>query len=278
MKKTSLLFSLILFSCASSRQGESGVSIPPSEEGVGSTASVGMQAPQADVSEEVRTLVFNSQNAGFLRHDFNTYIALWADDGRLIVGRSEEPAATDTVWDYPRLYASRRMRFRSPTTTTTLDHEDVEVEVSGENATLRCRTISGGEDWTEEMREVYRLRLTSDGWRIVENRAWPISKTINGEELIYSQETWSWLDRAFNEALDRGDTDGAVNAAVSGYRYREAFETARDAASIGDALAHDPLRYGHLAILLGEESEALEAFREARRRDPTIDVPRWALE
>ena len=112
----------------------------------------------------------------------------------------------------------------------------------------------------------------------MENRAWPISRQSRGEELVYNDETWARLDRELEEALDRGNIDAAVNRAIAAFRFRDAFDAARDAASIGDALASDHLRLGHIAVLIGDEQVALESFREARRRDPAVTVPDWALE
>lgn len=276
MKYPTLILLLMLVGC-SSPQGttqQSGAS-PGEHEEVEPQES---QRSTVDENETIRAIVTESQVAGFVRHDLEAYIAPWADDAQLVIGRSEESATTDTVWDHSKLLASRRMRFRDAPTAVSMRHEDVTVEVVDDSATLRCRTLSSGQGWTEEMHEVFRLRRAPEGWMIVENRAWPISRTFGGEELLYDGATWARLDQAYDEALDRGDIEAAVNAALAAFRFGEAFETARDAASIGDALALDHLRLGHMAVLIGEEAIAIEAFLEARRRDAEVQVPSWALE
>jgi len=235
--------------------------------------------PADQRSEEIRETVFTAQRAGFLHHDVDAYLEAWADDGRLVIGRGPEPSEHDTTWDRERLEASRHMRFAAePPDDRQMEHADVEVRLEGDGrAELRCRTTTRTGRMVEVVDEIYRLQRTEDGWRIVENRAWPVRVGTPDDMVEYDAEAYRDADRAVADALDRGPPAAAARVMMAAWRFEEAYDVARRAVEedpTPDAL--DVL--ARLATLLGEREVAVDAYRRLHEASPDAGLPEWAHE
>ena len=52
-----------------------------------------------------------AMRAGFLEHDLDAYMKVWAPEGRLIAGRTSTPDAHDVTMSYAQIEATKRLRF-----------------------------------------------------------------------------------------------------------------------------------------------------------------------
>lgn len=225
----------------------------------------------------VREAVESSQRAGWLRHDVEAYLDAFTDDATLVLGRGPDPGPRDTEWDRAHLEASRRMRMTGPPPAgLEVAFEDVVVELDGDAAVYRCRTISSQPALVETVGEIYRLRRTSAGWRITHNRAWLLAVDHGDERRVLGEEAWLALDEQAEIAAEAGDGLRATHLLLAGWRFREALEAARALAADEESGAWAHSLHGQVAILLGERAQAVAALRAANALDPSVAVPEWA--
>jgi hypothetical protein len=225
--------------------------------------------------EAVKRAVIGAQEAGWLRHDFKTYMAQWADDARIVIGRAEQPGKYETVFDRKQIEATRRMMMsgKAPTDRK-INYEDVKVKLEKDQAELRVRNTGFfGEDY-QTVAEIYRLRKTPAGWKVYLNRAWVLKSRWGNQVTTFDADTWKKLD-AEADALVATDKRGdrAANALVAAYRFSEAHKLLKKVTAQKDATAGEWLQSGYIALTAGQAEEAMSAFRMALKLDPRAPVP-----
>lgn len=225
-------------------------------------------------AQAIERVVLESMQAGFARRDVDGYMAAWAPDGRVISGRTEAPGPYDVTLDHDALASSRRLRLSLPDRPSMdVRLSDVRVEVTGDTAVMHTLTHVNvqGEDTTAG--EVYRMRRTRDGWRIVENRFWPRTVRRDGAEVAATDAEWARLDAAVDEARRAGDPEKRVFALMDAWRQREAADEAKRLAQAqpDDKLAQ--MLHAHAATSVGRTEEALAAYKRIHERWPDAPVP-----
>ena len=231
----------------------------------------------ADQVKSIEQVVFEAQRAGFERHDLKAYMRQWTDDAQIVLGRSAEPDKSDVVLDRKQIEATRRLMFRDMLDPALkLNHEDVQVEVTGDRAELRVRTTATFEGGFEAGREIYRLRKTPDGWKVFLNRWWPTKTQSGAETITYDAATWKSLDDRVTKARQDGDPHELISALRSAYRFAEAHATARKLTDRPDATVDDWVSRGFAALYAGDADDTLRSFEKARTLDPDASVPPFA--
>jgi hypothetical protein len=199
---------------------------------------------------EVERTVFDAQRAGFEQRDLAGYMAAWAEDARLVAGRTERAGPHDVTLTRSQIEATKRVRFPH-LPELTLSFEVQHFEYDGKAALLRTlSTLRGPENFVEQNVEVYRLRREAGSWKVHENRYWPVRVATETEVIIYGDDTWQKLDTAV-EATASGTLD-RVYALLDAFRVHEAYtEITRLTTAYPDYSPSWYLRY-QLALRVGD--------------------------
>lgn len=227
--------------------------------------------------ERIELLVFNSQRAGFERHDVEAYLSIFAEDARMVAARGAQEGPYDWSMNRQAFEASRRLQLSGPAELQTMGHESLGFDVDGDTAELRVRTTLRAEAFGEVVEEIFRLRRGDDGtWQVVENRWWPVSNDYGDGPLRHSETTWAEADAEVEAAREGSDAQVLVFALQRAYRFPEAYAVLQSLTEEADAQAHLWKDRGDMAVLTGHAEDGLAAFRRARELDPTISVPSYA--
>src|SRR5262245_16583734 len=92
------------------KNGPTGVELAKKTDPTGGETAKKNDATGADLAKKIQ----ESQQAGFERHDLDAFLAIWADDAKRIVGRTEKPDKYDTVLTRAQLEATHKLRFAVP--------------------------------------------------------------------------------------------------------------------------------------------------------------------
>ncbi|MCG8583263.1 MAG: nuclear transport factor 2 family protein, partial [Pirellulales bacterium] len=221
----------------------------------------------ADDAAEIQKAVLDAQRAGFERHDYKRYMQQWADDAKLVLGRSDEEGKYDVILNCDQIASSRKLLFHGePTRTLTFDEST--VDVNGDSAELKLQTTIKYEKWATTIDEIYRLRKTDAGWKVVLNRAWPVvEKRLGIVVTRYDADGWKRLDEAVEDARRNGDESEVGWALISAYRFADANELARRRTVRDDATAIDWMQRSHAALTLGKTDDAISSFAATEFED-----------
>jgi len=227
-----------------------------------------------DEAEQIRKSVLAAQEAGLLKHDFKTYMAMWADDAQIIVCRSERQGKFDVVLERKEIEATRRITLNPDVKPSfTLTHSDVSVKVTGDEAVMYVTSKSVFESGHEIFRERYRLRRTDQGWKAYENRAWVIELKLPGLLTRYTPKVWADADKRVAEKRSEGDLEGELQALGWAYRLREAYDLARRITDAELSTAKDWVRRASTAMIVGEVDDARASFKRALGMDSEVRLP-----
>jgi WD40 repeat protein/tetratricopeptide (TPR) repeat protein len=234
--------------------------------------------PAEDAERDAITrIIVRAAQDGWLKHDLERHLKLFADDVTVRDGRTEAPGPYDTTLTRKQMEQLRRLQFRGPLTENGSSVEDVHVEVKGNEAVWRAR-------WTAHIREnfivwttVYRMRRTAEGWKAFATSSWPVAERMGSVSRTFDDATtWAALDAAVDALKDSPDMWKRIDALRSARRPVEALDIARKATEKPGASARAWMMRGELALQLGHLEEARTALRTAEQADPTIPLP-WEV-
>ena len=219
-------------------------------------------------------MVSSAMSAGFISHDFDTYIAVFSDDAVLIAGRSEEVSATDITLSRQQIEDTKRLRFAGKAGTLRSSIPEHKVRVAGKEATLEWRMVFQADGYWEEAKEVFKLRKTEGGWRVYENRYWVVAEGTPEAPIAIDAATWADRDLAVDNAA--GSPLAKVGVLAEAMRWPEAHTILMKLTS------EEPTRASHwsqralAALMIGKVPDAKLAACEARNLDPKQPLPHWA--
>ena len=225
---------------------------------------------------EIRDVVVVGQRGGFIRHDLAAYMAQWTDDARIVAARGEMAGQYDYALDRAQIEATRRLRFRGASAVMTIDYEDERITVAGDRATMRVRTRLVYREGDERVGEIFRLRRTATGWRVYENRYWPLSQGSGDGATVLDDAYYAVADARVAAERAADDRYELAVALLHANRHPEAFATLRELTDAEDAEAYDWVLRGLAAVSVGEAADAEAAFAAALALDPTVPVPDYA--
>lgn len=230
-------------------------------------------------ARKIANWVIASQRAGWEDLDVETYLSQFAEAATVVLARMEEPGEYDVTYDYETIVATRTMRMRGENPGIVLRYVNVEVEIDGDEAVMRTRTItrSRGSDYREIMHERFTLRRGDDGWLVVEDRAWLVGELIDGERIVVDESVWEERD-GWIEAELAGDREPRWlrDYLLHAFRFEEAHAMAIEVCGLEDAEAFDWSRRGVFAVLAGDAADAELAFATALEMDPEVWLPYYA--
>ena len=227
--------------------------------------------------EAIKSLVLEAQRAGFEKHDFKKYMTQWADDARIVFGRTEQPGKHETVYDRQQIEATRRLRFQGkPRYKVAYRNVRVEVDGDGDEAILRLRSEATWTTGSETGDEVYRLRRTDDGWKVYENRYRLVRNQYGDEATNYDTKKWRELDAKIDVQRVFGNRRGVAFALYDAWRFREAHQAMKRQTAATDAAADDWVFRGAAAVMAGDAEDAKASFAKALSLDPEVRLPDYA--
>lgn len=219
-------------------------------------------------------MIQESQQAGFERHDLETFLSIWTDDARWIHGRTEKADKNDTVLTRAQMEATARLRFAVPAPKgVKVAFKDVQTEVKGDDATVRYRVTISQPGRAETTDDVFRLRRKDGKWKIYEHRSWPVE--FHGSDYILTFEATTW--KAYDDQADRVATLGEkVGALLQGRRYAEAHAAAKEWTKTAGKFADPWVSRGLAAMAAGDAADAKASFKQALDLDPDANMPEYA--
>jgi WD40 repeat protein len=225
--------------------------------------------------EAIKDLVIKAIYTGWTQHDLAGYLAYYTDDVRVSGGaRVEEEGPQDFVLDRRQLEAVRKLQFAGPPSTATSAYEDMQVDLNGNQAVLRCRGTVEWDGGFMTFGARYRLRRTAGGWKIFDDRGWLLRSKIGARTYANDPDTLRSLD-ARVAALRNGESRRALIRALQyAGRPKEAHAEAR-------ALTQQPLGApaedwglrGELAVEAGDAADALKSYHNALTLEPETMPP-----
>jgi len=75
-----------------------------------------------------------------------------------------------------------------------LDFGEARIDIAGEKATLRYRSTLKTPEFIGAADEIFRLRKTGKGWKVYENRYWPVEVRVGDQITRFDAATWEKLD------------------------------------------------------------------------------------
>ncbi len=230
----------------------------------------------ADEAEEIKKFVLDAQRAGIEGSDLAHYMSQWADDGRIVMGRSAKRGTYDLTLNRLQIENWGKLRLGdSWAPLKKLEHKNPKVEISGDEAALSVVTVVRVGQSMSETGETFLLRRTPDGWRVVENRCWLVRDEIDGEETVYSDEYWNALDNYIEQVRPTGNLRDLARSLFHATRIVESYATARELTQNERATAEDWCLRGYGARYLGNIEDAAKSWRKALELDPNARVPSY---
>jgi WD40 repeat protein len=233
-------------------------------------------APAGDLERDAITrAIMTAEQAGWQKHDIETYLKQYSADVTVRGGRTEKPDRHDVVLNRRQMETLRRLQFRSPAPTNGVDSsiEDVEVTIAKDEATWRARwTVHVGTVF-DVMNTISRLRRERGDWKIVSTSTWPVSDGIGDRPMSYDAQTWVKLDAEAEALKDSPDFEKRILALRAAKRFGDAYEVARQVTDKPNAPAWVWVVRGEMAMHRGDFDDATTALQKAESLDPAIALP-----
>lgn len=249
-------------------------------------------AATAAQQEAIIKLVQSSQRAGWLRHDVEGYLAPWAKNARLVIGRTRKPSRMDVVLPYRKLKQVRALRFRGrPLKSRTMAFSNVKLSFSSPTrAALSMRVKQGIPGGFETVEDLYELRKSKAGWRIHHNRSWPVEvgfgnspiRTLHGgkqpppQRVVYGPEIWKKLDDMVQRVRATKKLTLLARALLNAWRFTEAHQVMKRHTKKKIVTGTDWALRGVTAAMAGDAVDAIRSFKRAHKQDPKTAVPGYA--
>jgi WD40 repeat protein len=147
------------------------------------------------------------------------------------------------------------------------------VRIEKSSATLTGRFVAQWPTGFEAWGGSQSLRRTGQGWKIVEERAWPLNRREGDRVTVYDAAYWELADALVVLVRYFGDSTQLARVLDVANRPTEAHATARRLTERKGATAADWVLRGDLAVKAGDAADALRSHRTALTLDPNIRVP-----
>jgi WD40 repeat protein/predicted Ser/Thr protein kinase len=242
------------------------------------TAVVAEPKPTSPDEEAIKNLVIDAENKGWIRRRLADYLADHTDDVRVCSARSEQSGPYDVVLDRRQLEAMRRLQFQGPPPAPWihLSVDEMQVQIQGNDAELRCRSVAHfGADY-QVFGSRYQLRRTASGWRIRGVRSWLEEIKQNGQRTVNTSALWAKRDAEVERLAKSNDLVPRIRALKEAHRMVEAYALA---CQLTDREPKNALAWslrGETAAETGAVADLPSAFHKALSLDPGVEVP-WYI-
>lgn len=227
-------------------------------------------------AKEIARLVQESQRSGRERGDGVGFMAIWSHDAKLIAARSEKPGQFDSEITYSQLEALSRLKCGVGLPVpkdVKYEFTNVNVDISGDKAVLRYRSLLKQNGGTASTDEIYRLRKIDGKWKAYENRFWPAELRSADMTTEYNAATWEKLDAEVEKQKQNKNVLQQTIALLDAWRFPEAHMAAKKLTQEKKEDAVAWVVRGHAALTIADAKDALESFKRALQIDPKADVP-----
>ncbi|MBN1591527.1 MAG: hypothetical protein JW888_18580 [Pirellulales bacterium] len=227
-------------------------------------------------AKAIAEILENSQAKLLRDHKVDAVLPLLTDDVKMIFGRGEKPGPYDIVLDRPKIEAMMRAVYHGkPDAKRKDDFGCPEVDLSGNEATVRHESHSTSPKFEEISAQVVHLRKTKDGWKVYQSRTWLVYRKYPGKEARYTPEKWKSLDEEVDRCMREGTLYELVAALTDACRFNEAYTQAKEMTEEDEHEATAWLWRGYTATALGHMEDARRSYRRARALDPKAEVPEF---
>lgn len=206
---------------------------------------------------EVKNIACRPQQAGWYRHDFDTYMTQWADDAVTVAGRTEQPDEYDIALNREEIAATRKLRFQgtSPLRSDpyTIDH--VQVTVDGDTATWKSQITVQFSGAFSNYQEITELRRTDNGWKAAKRRSWIVDHTVTGKLEIMDKERIAELDLELDQELQGEPSINLAGRLYLAGRSRQAWEVCRQLCQRENTTARNWITRAEYAFAIGDAND-----------------------
>lgn len=170
---------------------------PPKTDGAAAA-----EVPQRTEEDRIARLIKTAEREGFEHHELERALAIFAPEASVVIGRRAEPDEHDVKMDLGGLRGTLIRRHRlSPSKQQQLFFRDVEVQITGEAATMIAVVTREHHTGREELKLRYRLARRDGRWQVVERRSWPLMRSYGGLPTVYSDEVWTEAEKNAEKIL-----------------------------------------------------------------------------
>jgi hypothetical protein len=227
--------------------------------------------------ESLVDIVLRSQKAGLELQDWRAYIAPWSRMGTWVAKRTEQDSQYDITLSYEASLARIKLLTDSGEPTIQIKHTNVvpTIDASATRATVRVKTIVSFDGRSETTQEIFRLRVTDDGWRIENNTYWRSEARNKDRTIRFDATYFNQADIKVETALIQGPMEASL-ALFAALRWREAHELLTQATQPTKATANLWAMRAQAAFMIGDIQDAISAVKIARKRKSSVALPAWA--
>jgi len=223
--------------------------------------------------EAILRTVYGAEQAGWLHHDADAYLALWADDAKITAGRGPKVDRYDRTIDRRTFDRVQRLQFQGPPPQgVQFNYQTIAIEVDGDQARHDYESVVQFAGGFESFAATTRLRKSERGWQKIENRWWPVKKRHGDRVTTFDAAGLEALDVAVEERRAEGNTQALVESLVDAFRWQEAQEVAHRLTESPDANAGDWVLRGLTALRANDADDAIASFKRALELDANAPV------
>jgi dipeptidyl aminopeptidase/acylaminoacyl peptidase len=150
----------------------------------------------------------------------------------------------------------------------------MQVQMQGDQAELRCRSVTHFAAGYQVHGVRYRLRRTPAGWRIAAARIWLVEEKLE-QRTEYTTAAWARRDAEVEQLAQSTDLLARIGALKEAHRPAEAYVLACRLTEQEPASARAWSLRGEMAFESGE-ADFSSAFDRALALDPAVQVP-WYI-
>ncbi|HVC96307.1 MAG TPA: tetratricopeptide repeat protein [Pirellulales bacterium] len=233
----------------------------------------GVASDDAEAEAALRT-VYGAEQAGWLHHDAEAYLALWADDAKITAGRGPKGDRYDRTIDRRTFERVQRLQFQGPPPQgVQFNYQTIAIEVDGNQARHDYVSVVQFAGGFESFAATTRLRKSERGWQTFENRWWPVKKRHGDRVTTFDAAGLEALDAIVEERRAEGNRRALVESLVDAFRSQEAKEAAHLLTESPGATAGDWALRGSTALRANDADDAIASFKRALELDGNAPVP-----
>ncbi len=245
-----------------------------------SAAAAAGAGPSERELDDIAAFVQKSQKEGIGGRDPAAFMRIWAPGARIVSGRREMPEAYDVTFEYASLGPTAEARSRGrQEAALAFRYDQVHAEAVGEEVRLRWQLTV---DWTassergrDQSAETYRLRRGPEGWRVIENRVWPLAQAVGASVTRFDERYWAEREAELAAAGKDRDPLAAPRALSAAWHFREAYEAIQAVTRARPKDAAAWALQARLADQLRLIPDTIAAYQRLAALDPKAPIPGW---
>lgn len=234
--------------------------------------------PKADEAEILR-LTFDPLQVAELDYQAEEYFKTFADDSTIILGRTQSPNELDRKIAFKDWKACQSIWYQGAASVkATYVRDQVNLKINGDQAELTAEICSGLAFAWWRVHQAFKLRRTSEGWKIMERRDGLIQRSL-GPDSVFDESDWKKQDDKCTElekTKDLKDLRQRIELAVAydkANRLEKAFELLLSISDDAEAIKgnESAAHYWHALSMYAWQMGKAEIMQSAIEKSMTID-------